>query len=127
MHYQFHRDASGRHCANFDAEHTIMAYWLETTFSHASTLTDLERLIAFCQKIDQGAIDEHQSSQHGYYLQVNAQSVSLIALSTLRDPRTEKEKSDGKMDFDNMSECKVELSLFVDLLIDWKNHLSTVV
>lgn len=124
MNYTFHQDESGRNCATFAVEDTLIAYWFETTFPDNTQLDDLKRLIGFCQGIKKGSIDDHQSSQHGYYLQANAQFVSLIALSTLIDPRTEQEKSDGKMDFENMSECRIELSEFIDMLIQWQSLLN---
>lgn len=121
MKYTFSKNTQNHAVASFEGQDQLIAYWLMGNFSTANK--DLERLIHFSKKLEALDIDDFQSSQGGYYLQLNQESAKLTALSTLKNPLEQQDKIDGKMDFDNMSECNIPLATFNQMLQAWSHHI----
>ncbi|NRB41954.1 MAG: YacL family protein [Pseudomonadales bacterium] len=124
MQYQFSRDSQNNAIVHLDAEDNLIAYWLMSNYSQNNA--DLQRLLNFSKKLQQREIDDFQISQQGYYLQLNSDSAKLTALSTLKDPTLNAPTPDDcKMDFDNMTECNIDLADLNALLADWQAFLNT--
>ena len=124
MKYTFSTDSQGKAVAHFDEKHQLIAYWLMSNCSEIND--DFTRLLRFAKKLQAFSIDDYQSSQRGYYLQLSQDNAKLTALSTLKNPLESDSQSDGKMDFDNMTECNVPMPEFNVLLEAWHQHLQEI-